>query len=90
MAVTNKEIIADCRLIYGIPFDLVINTFAGWQYLGYRIKKGEKALFSTKIWKPCKKKCTNENGETITTKKLLLVNAAFFSVKQVEKVNIKG
>ena len=85
MATTNKQIIESCRIDYNIPFDLVIDTFASWSYHGYKIKKGEKALFITKIWKPCKKSVVTEDGTKTETKKLLLVNAAFFSILQVER-----
>lgn len=86
MATTNKEILLNCRLEYSIPLDLVIDTYAGWRFKGWQVKRGEKALFTTKIWKPCKQKKINENGDIIQTKKLLLVNASFFSREQVEKI----
>lgn len=85
MATTNKQIIESCRIEYNIPFDLIINTFASWSASGYKIKKGEKALFITKIWKPCKKSVVADDGTKTETKKLILVNAAFFSVLQVER-----
>lgn len=85
MATTNKQIIESCRIDYNIPVDLIINTFAAWNAAGYKIKKGEKALFITKIWEPCKKSVVADDGTKTETKKLLLVNAAFFSILQVER-----
>ncbi len=30
---------------------LQINTFQGWKRLGYTVKKGEKAIIKTKLWR---------------------------------------
>lgn len=38
---------------------------------GYKIKKGEKALFVTKIWKPCKKSVVTDDGTKTETKKII-------------------
>ena len=79
---TNAEIISTNAALAGIlePVD----TYPGWNAAGYQVKKGSKAVFQTKIWKPCKIK-DPKSGEK--EKKLILVNASFFSLSQVEKAN---
>ena len=80
MAVTNRQIIAAECIDHGITEE--VNTYAGWQVRGFQVEKGSKAVFKTKIWKPCKVK--NKDGEQ--SKKLLLVNAAFFTASQVKAI----
>ena len=77
---TNYEIITTEKAIHQI--DLEVNTYPGWLREGCKVKAGEKAVFKTKIWKPCKPK-KSEDGEE---KKLYLVTAHYFTEKQVEKV----
>lgn len=79
---TNAQIIQTNAALSGIMEP--VDTFPGWNAAGYRIKRGSKAVFSTKIWKPCKAK-NPKTGEP--TEKMLLVNASFFSLSQVEKAN---
>lgn len=83
MATTNKQIIAAECVLNNIMEQ--VDTFAGWKRRGYSIKKGSKALFSTKIWKPTKIKIKSDEGEEGTQKKLILVKASFFGLSQVEK-----
>ena len=91
---TNLEIIVGAMKLTGLdPRTDVVNTFAGWKRRGYSVKKGEKAVFKTKIWKPVKytKKeqeseiDANLSAEESDNKHLVLVNAAFFTAEQVEK-----
>ena len=94
--ITNAEIIAMELLSINRP-DLIdleytynkINTYAGHQANGKQVKKGEKALFTTQIWKPCNYKIVNEAGETETQSKLRLVKAAFFTNEQTEPIQDK-
>ena len=86
MAMTNKEIIMMERVLNNIDFDLEINTYAGWNRQGYTINKGSKALFTTKIWKPCKSK-KQEDGQQKNN--MYLVKASYFSQDQVTKVEQK-
>ena len=91
MAMTNKQIIEiECGL-NGITEN--VNTYAGWQRLGFQVKKGSKALFTTEIWKPCKKKKAESDNNTDneieikpTRQKIIMVKAAFFGLSQVEKL----
>jgi len=76
---TNTEIINGNCILAGIMEP--VDTYPGWKASGYQVKKGSKAVFKTKIWKPCKVK-NEKTGEK--EKKLLLVNASFFTESQVE------
>ena len=83
MAMTNKEILMMERVLNNIDFDLEINTYAGWNRQGYTINKGSKALFQTKIWKPCKNKKETDGQKQ---SKMYLVKASYFSINQVTKI----
>ncbi len=81
---TNLQIIAGAITLYGITEE--VDTYAGWQRRGYQVQRGQKALFNTKIWKPCKwKKVKEESAESETGTPLILVNASFFGLSQVAK-----
>lgn len=58
-----------------------IHTFMEWKRLGYKVKKGSKAITKLQIWVPTVK----ENEDGIKTTKFWLKNSAFFSESQVEK-----
>lgn len=103
MAVTNAEIILTGMLEAGLdPETVVVNTYAGWNRLGYQVKKGETAVFKTRIWKPSKFKkddsattqntdgTQNTDDDTNNRTNLILVPAAFFTHKQVEKAKKGG
>lgn len=79
MAITNAKIISGACDALGIVEP--VDTFAGWKRQGYTIRRGEKALFTAQIWKPCKVKNPDKEGET--KQKLLFVKAAFFGKSQV-------
>jgi DNA mismatch repair ATPase MutS len=63
-----------------------IHTFMEWKRLGYKVKKGSKAITKLQIWVPTVK----ENEDGIKTTKFWLKNSAFFSESQVEKIEEKG
>ena len=92
---TNLEIIESERLLNNIDEELELDTFQGWKNRGYQIIKGQKALFKTKIWKPRKidvKEVKDENEEQPaedkkSNSKFIMVNSAFFSEEQVQKVS---
>lgn len=91
---TNAEIILGAMELAELdPMEVEVDTFAGWKRRGYSVKRGEHAVFKTKIWKPSKFKATDEELETMDIsqldndgkyKKLILVNASFFTDEQVE------
>ena len=89
MALTNRQIIETECAIHEITES--VNTYAGWMRLGFQVKKGSKALFTTEIWKPCKKKKSDNNTDNEieikpARQKMIMVKAAFFGLSQVEKL----
>jgi antirestriction protein ArdC len=82
---TNLEIIEKEKMINGI--DCEAHTYVAWLQLGYRVKKGEKAVFSTKIWKRGSKK--DEGAEERTEEGsgyYFMKQSHFFTINQVEKI----
>ena len=63
MATTNQEIIFNEVLMRGITED--VHTYAKWKSLGYQVKKGEKALFQTMLWKKKTKKTKKNDTENV-------------------------
>lgn len=66
-----------------IPEPETIHTYAGWQELGYQVKKGEHAKAAFAIWKYTSK-TDEETGEEIDSK-LFQKKAFWFTFDQVEK-----
>lgn len=72
-----------------------IHTFAAWKAMGYRVKKGEKAVAKFPIWKyvaNVSKEVAEAVDETDTDHidgegKMFMKVAAFFTDEQVEKVD---
>lgn len=95
---TNAEIILGAMMLAELdPETVEVDTFAGWKRRGYTVKRGEKATFQTKIWKPSKyskkelEDIEEQKGIEVADKakdqrKLVLVNAHFFTDTQVEKL----
>lgn len=79
MAMTNAEIIAtECSLL-GITEE--VHTFQRWKAMGFMMKKGEKAVFKTTIWKAVPKK--EEENEV----NMFMKSAAFFKASQVQPLS---
>ena len=82
---TNAEILSKEITTRGITEP--VDTFPGWKRRGFKVKKGSKATFKTKIWKPSKKKIKDkETGEEKENNYFILVNAFYFTADQVEKI----
>lgn len=83
---TKDEILE--RLEAGM--DLGLHTYQEWKRLGYQVQKGSKALFKTKIWKPRKgakvEELEKEESIEIKKKNFIMVNASFFGINQVMKI----
>ena len=62
-----------------------IHTYAAWQQLGYKVKKGEKAIAKFNIWKHTTKIEKVEDQEEETSK-MFMKMSAFFKFSQVQKV----
>jgi hypothetical protein len=79
MAITNAEIIATECSLRGIMEE--VHTFQRWKAMGYMVKKGEKAVFKTTIWKAVPK---NDEEKEV---KLFMKSAAFFKASQVQPLS---
>lgn len=95
MATTNQEIILAEILTRGITED--VHTYAKWKSLGYQVKKGEKALFQTRLWKKKNSKAkkenekadteNNENKEEKNNSYFFLAKSSMFGRSQVELIS---
>lgn len=79
---TNAEIIAKACAARNIQEE--VHTFVVWKNLRYRVKKGERAAFSERIWKTVKNK--KDEDKDVQTSRMFLVNAYFFKRSQVESI----
>ena len=92
MATTNREIIMMEMALRDIQEE--VHTFSKWKSLGYKVKKGEKALFQTRLWKTRKGKKTQEdtennvdnNDKQPNTNNFFLAKSSMFSRSQVEPI----
>ena len=91
MAITNKEIISLEMTTRGI--DEEVHTFAKWKSLGYQVKRGEKALFQTMLWKMKKSKKQDNNDEEQQDDKevkkynnFFMAKSSLFGKSQVELI----
>ena len=96
MATTNQEIIFNEVLMRGITED--VHTYAKWKSLGYQVKKGEKALFQTMLWKKKTKKSKKENTENVENEEgkekknndyFFLAKSSMFGRSQVELITVE-
>ena len=92
MAITNKEIISLEMATRGIEEE--VHTFAMWKSLGYQVKKGEKALFQTMLWKMKKGKKQDDNNEEQQDDKevkkynnFFMAKSSLFGRSQVELIS---
>lgn len=82
---TNAQIIETECILNGVTE--LVDTYQGWARAGKQVKKGSKALFQTRIWKPrknSKAKVTEETTEEELKSKFIMVKASFFGLSQVE------
>ena len=68
--------------------DLPLKTYLSWKNAGYQIKKGEKAVLSTKLWKvrPKKKREEDTDRNEEDQEQFILVPAHLFTLDQVVKI----
>ena len=92
MAITNKEIISLEMATRGIEEE--VHTFAKWKSLGYQVKRGEKALFQTMLWKMKKGKKQDDNNEEQQDDKevkkynnFFMAKSSLFGRSQVELIS---
>ena len=86
---TNAEILNTECVLHNITE--AVDTFAGWKRKGYSVKKGEHAVFKTRIWKPNSKKrkeedSTEDDKDKKPYARMYMVKAAFFTASQVEPI----
>lgn len=85
---TNAQIITEAMILNNISDERTVDTFAGWKRHGKCVKKGEKAVFTTSIWKPSNRKkneeAENSDDENNSYRGMYLVKASFFTDLQVE------
>lgn len=79
---TNLEIIQQEMILRNIS--IPCHTYLGWKERGYQVQRGQKALFSLKLWKPVKAKEVKEDAEK--NSKMILVKAYMFSLEQVKPI----
>lgn len=79
---TNDELILRAMLEHGV--DEPVDTYQGWKRLGYQVKKGNKALFSTVIWIPRKKQVKTDDDAENKKRNFFMRKSAFFGKSQVE------
>ena len=64
-----------------------IHTFQAWKHLGYKVKKGAKAVAKFPIWKHTAKTVVDEATQEEKEKSsMFMKTAAFFTLEQVEKI----
>ena len=78
---SNKEILTYEKLLAGINED--IYTYAELKKRGYQVKKGEKAIIKTQIWKNTTY-TDKKTGEEKT--KMIMVKGSFFTINQCELI----
>lgn len=83
---TNAEILLGECVTRGITEE--VHTFARWKQLGFMVKKGEHALFSTSLWKQTgvKRPENAEDNEEINTSRCYLCKSYLFGRSQVEEM----
>lgn len=84
MAMTNKMLIELYKAENNISCPL--HTFLAWKKMGYSVRKGEKSQHKITIWKNTTKKSKSDDGAEITTSKMVMTTACFFTINQVEKL----
>lgn len=81
---TNQEIIEKQKMFRGMPLETPLYTYAEWKQRGFQVKRGESSKIKFKIWKKSKSKKTEDDEEKKSH--FFLVNTAFFTFNQVEKI----
>ena len=92
MAITNNQAIFNNTILLiqagKIQPDEEIHTFQRWKAMGYSVKKGEHAIAKFPIWKMGTKK--DEDGEEVITGRCFMKMSAFFSTRQVERLEARA
>lgn len=84
MATTNKDIIAAYKAANNIPLTTPLYTWAVWNNMGYRVRKGEKCKHRVQMWRMGQKK--DEEGNMVNTGKCFPKIMSLFDETQVTKM----
>lgn len=84
MATTNKDIIAAYKAANNIPLTMPLYTWAVWNNMGYRVRKGEKCKHRVQMWKMGQKK--NDEGNMVNTGRCFHKTMSLFEMSQVERM----
>ena len=87
---TNADILKVECAKHGVAEE--VHTYARWKQLGYKVKSGEKALFSTRLWKFVNKSTSIQaevDEDTVVVHNMYMCKAYLFGKSQVEKVEVK-
>lgn len=86
---TNAQLIYNAQILAGVTEEA--HTFAHWKHLGFVVRKGEHAAFSTTIWKYAGGRDANEDADGTSANegkpgRLFLKKAHFFTRSQVDPI----
>ena len=85
MATTNKDIIAAYKAANNIPLTTPLYTWAVWNNMGYRVRKGEKCKHRVTLWKHTERKI-EQDGQEKTVGRCFHKTMNLFTSEQVERM----
>lgn len=68
----NIDIIENAKKAHGITLE--VNTFIGWKYAGYNVKKGERSVFSAELWVKAGRKWIKKETHFFTSNQVKPIN----------------
>ena len=80
---TNRDILIEALGLSGLAEKYTedeVNSFQQWKALGYKVKRGEKAVLKVQLWYPSKYTKENDKEET----RFYMKTTALFTKDQVE------
>lgn len=80
---TNKDILIEALGLSGLAEKYredEVNSFQQWKALGYKVKRGEKAVLKVQLWYPSKYTKEDDKEET----RFYMKTTALFTKDQVE------
>lgn len=80
---TNRDILIEALGLSGLAEKYTedeVNSFQQWKALGYKVKRGEKAVLKVQLWYPSKYTKEDDKEET----RFYMKTTALFTKDQVE------
>ena len=80
---TNRDILIEALGLSGLAEKYTedeVNSFQQWKALGYKVKRGEKAVLKVQLWYPSKYTREDDKEET----RFYMKTTALFTKDQVE------